>query len=287
MILKTYPLLCPQILYKDRFGGNFQPFLEMNPAIWFEEGEWTVLVRGVTYRKFKDNVYTCYLHPLHSIYWIGRGDSLDDLHWSELKYDFGGLPQYSSYWNGVEDIRFLNRDEVVCCVPQLHPKGQPAIFSAKIDRQRNLLTYFTPCLPNQRQEKNWMPFEKDQVLYSVCPLIQKSLYTHHQKEIPLTPSQHANLQGYHGSTNGVLLEDDSWLFLVHKNEANRVIHRWLKLNNSQVTVSSPFTFFKDSYIEFPCGLVQKDGSVFVSLGVNDCQAFVLEVTPPFVGTPST
>ena len=280
MIRNTYPLFCPQILYKDRFGGNLQPFLEMNPSIFFDsdENQWIVLVRGVNYRKFKNNIYTCYVHPLHSIYWIGRGSSLDALSWEELKYDFGNLPQHSSYWNGVEDIRFLNREEVICCVPQLNPGGRPALFTAKIDYTRNILTYFTPCLPNQTTEKNWMPFERNQVIYSVSPLILKDVHEDKKEEIPLTPNQRAELEGYHGSTNGVLLTDDSWLFLIHKNKTNKVEHRWLRIHsNKTITFSPSFTFFKDPYIEFPCGLVLKEDALFVSLGVNDCQAFVVEL----------
>ena len=279
MIRNTFPLFCPQILYKDRFGGNLQPFLEMNPAIYFDDttNVWTVLVRGVNYRKYHNNVFTCFVNPLHSIYWIGQGSSLDNLTWQELKYEYGGMPLYGSHWNGVEDIRFVNKDTVLCCVPQLHPKGQPSIFQAKIDYKRNILTYFTPSLPNERTEKNWMPFNGNRVIYSVCPLIMKDIQTQAKEEIPLTPEQQSTLGGYHGSTNGVQYEG-GWLFLIHKNQTNKVIHRWLLIEKDQtIRISPSFSFFKDSYIEFPCGLVYKNNTLYVSLGVNDCQAFVLEL----------
>ena len=277
MIRNAFPLFCPQILYKDRFGGNLQPFLEMNPAIFFDTDakEWIVVVRGVNYRKYLNNVFTCYVQPLHSIYWIGRGPSLQNLSWQELKYEYN-LPLYSSYWNGVEDIRFITKDTVVCCVPQLHPNGKPAIFTAKLNYERSVLTSFVPCTPNTRTEKNWMPFDKKKVIYEVSPFIVKDIQLNQQEEIPLTPLMKQMLEGYHGSTNGVPY-NDGWLFLIHKNLTNKVLHRWMFLKGSSVQVTEPFTFFKDAYIEFPCGLVLENGLLYVSLGVNDCQAFVLEL----------
>lgn len=38
-------------------------------------------------------------------------------------------------------------------------------------------------------------------------------------------------------------------------------------------------FLPHSYIEFPCSLVLHEGRLFVSLGVNDDKAFVLELDP--------
>ena len=279
MIRRTFPLFCPQILYKDRFGGNIQPFQEMNPAIFFDTDtkEWIVLVRGVSYRKYLNNVFTCFLHPLQSIYWIGRGHAVDNLSWQQLKYDLG-LPTYRSYWNGVEDIRFVTKDTILCCVPQLHPNGKPSIFKATIDYTRNVLTSFQPCSPNATTEKNWMPFGTSSVIYNVSPFVVKQIDRDEQHIVPLSAEMQATLEGYHGSTNGVPYTG-GWLFLIHKNLTNKVIHRWLfwKDSAAQVQVTDPFTFFKDAYIEFPCGLVQENGSLYVSLGVNDCQAFVLEL----------
>jgi hypothetical protein len=282
-ILQTYPLICPQIPFKDRFG-NQNAFLEMNPAIWFDEITrlWTVLVRGVNYRKFINSTFTLYHSPAHSVYWIGEGYDLNELKFRELKYDFGNLKWYSTYWNGVEDIRFLDKDNIIACVPQLNPGGGPALFKATISRETSLLHSFQPLQPSERPEKNWLPFPGGNlVLYSCCPLNIKTLETDSIQEIPVDSSIQNMLEGYHGSTNGIQVKD-YFLFLIHKNNVNgRTVHRWLKISNDFKTVqaSNPFTFFNHSYIEFPCGLVyiKSNNKVYVSLGVNDDKAYVIEV----------
>jgi hypothetical protein len=283
-ILNTYPLICPQIVFKDRFQSQ-NAFLEMNPAIWYDEQTelWTVLVRGVNYRKFSNSSFTMYHSPAHSVYWIGEGKDLNTLEFQELKYDYGNLKWYSSYWNGVEDIRFINREYVIACVPQLNPGGGPALFKARINREASLLQNFQPLAPCEKPEKNWLPFpdNKEIVLYSCSPLCIKALETDSIQELPITSSVAKGLEGYHGSTNGVLV-NHTYLFLVHKNNVDgRTVHRWLWISQNYliVRVSDPFTFFKHSYIEFPCGLVYKDKTLYVSLGVNDDKAYILRIEP--------
>jgi hypothetical protein len=307
-ILNTYPIICPQIVFKDRFG-NHNAFTEINPAIWFDESTqtWTVLVRGINYKKLSNSSFTLYHSPAHSLYWIAEGKDLNSLEFRELKFEYGNLKWYSSYWNGVEDIRFLDKDIIIACVPQLNPGGGPALFKAKINRQTQhdfaILHSFQSLEPHERPEKNWLPFPGGHVvLYSCSPLILKPLETDVKQEVPCSPEVKEALQGYHGSTNGVLIrvknsnnhpEDfissetkplvkvgDSWVFLVHKNNENkRTVHRWLWISDDylNIRVSDPFTFFKHSYIEFPCGLVYKDNSFYVSLGVNDDKGYILQV----------
>jgi hypothetical protein len=289
-ILNTYPLICPQITFKDRFG-NQNAFIEMNPAIWYDEATelWTVLVRGVNYRKFIKSSFTMYHNPSHSVYWIAQGKDLNNLEFRELKYEYGSLPRYGTYWNGVEDIRFLDRNTIIACVPQLNPGGSPALFKAVINRQDSsdhaLLHSFQPLEPHVRPEKNWLPFPGGHVvLYSCSPLAIKALETDTIQEIPCSPNVQEELKGYHGSTNGVKLGSE-WLFLVHKNNhdnGGRTVHRWLWISEDflNIRVSDPFTFFNHSYIEFPCGLVYKDNTLYVSLGVNDDKAYILHIASP-------
>ena len=92
------------------------------------------------------------------------------------------------------------------------------------------------------------------------------------------------LVGYHGSTNGVPYMGDHRLFLIHVNR-ERSFHRWLLFHPSKKTVqvSDEFTFFQHSYIEFPVSLCEYAGKLYVSMGVNDEAAYILEIeaTPRF------
>lgn len=278
-IINTYAIVCPQITYKDIFG-KISAFSEMNPAIWFEDGKWTVLVRGVNYRKYGNSSFTLYQNPAHSVYWIGEGPDLNTIIYKEFIYDFGSHQMYNSYWNGVEDIRFLDKDILIGCVPQLNPGGQPALFKAKLNREFSVVHGFESLEPHMRSEKNWLPFPGGHVvLYSCSPLCMKALETDSIQEISCSQEVLEHLKGYHGSTNGVKVDDD-WIFLVHKNNVNgRTVHRWLHISCDfkRITVSDPFTFFNHSYIEFPCGLVYKENTFYVSLGVNDDKAYILQI----------
>ena len=278
--LKVYPLFCPQIPFKDRFG-NYTPFVEMNPAMVWDSvnQEYVVIVRGVNYRKLANKSFTLYQTPAHSIYWIARGKELSSLEFKELKVDYGGLPLYSSYWNGVEDARFINSKTLLVTVPWLDKRGQPTMFTCSLEN--DVLCKFQRCEPSDRAEKNWMPCsDQTSVIYSCSPFVKKDLVSDQQEIISLAPM----LQGYHGSTNGICWNNSSKeLYLVHKSVEDKVIHRWVVINHDtkQVKVSDPFTFFNHTHIEFPCSLQKVGHSLFVSLGVNDEKAFIIQVKPPF------
>jgi hypothetical protein len=283
IIIKTptriWPLLCPQIPFKDRFG-NYSPFLEMNPAAIYDQEtqEWIVIVRGVNYRKLVNKSFTLYHHPAHSVYWIAHGPDLDKLVFTELKYSFGSLQQYSSYWNGIEDARFVDPKTVLVTVPQLSPGGQPTMFLCDlIDKQR--LENFTKLEPSTKPEKNWMPFDTNKVIYDVCPLIVKDLRSSQAELFQLPKDLEETLKGYHGSTNGVQWQHpNQYLFLIHKME-DRMVNRWILLNTNtkEFKVSEPFCFFPHSYIEFPCSLTYHKNKLIVGMGVNDDHAFLVEV----------
>ena len=282
-IIKTptriWPLLCPQIPFKDRYG-NYSPFLEMNPAAIYDETiqEWIVIVRGVNYRKLINKSFTLYHHPAHSVYWIAHGPDLDKLVFTELKYSYGNLPQYPSYWNGIEDARFVDPKTIIVTVPQLSEGGKPTRFKCDlIDLAR--LENFRRLEPSSKPEKNWMPFSNNKVVYDVCPFVVKDLYTAEAQLFQLPPDTEELLKGYHGSTNGIQWQlPNQYLFLIHKME-DKMVNRWIVLNldTKEIKVSNPFCFFHHSYIEFPCSLTYHKNKLIVGMGVNDDKAFLVEV----------
>jgi hypothetical protein len=90
------------------------------------------------------------------------------------------------------------------------------------------------------------------------------------------------LENYHGSTNGIKYtplnkSDETILFLIHQN-ADKTYHRWLLFNckTNEIILSREFHFFQYSYIEFPISLSIFDERIFISLGINDDKAFIIE-----------
>jgi hypothetical protein len=306
--LQQWSLHCPQIPFKNRYGF-YSAFREMNPALHYDTAneEWIVLVRGVNYEKLSNGTYALFASPAHSVYWIGHGKTLESLDFKELQWEYK-LPTYGSYWNGIEDARFLDRRRILVTVPQLDSRGQPTMFCCTLDESLSRLENFQRCEPSEKAEKNWMPMPGGtHVLYSVCPLQFKPYDTGEGMFIvPLTSQQKELLEGFHGSTNGILWKtgdgQEGQLYLIHKtievergahtasgDSPKRVVHRWLYLGtDGKVQVSQLFVFFTHSYIEFPCSLVRlsatadkKGYDVYVSLGVNDMHALILRVQPPF------
>ena len=286
--LSIHPIILPQKCFTDVFGKP-NAYISMNPSMWIEpDGTFTILVRCINYRKFHTKQFTLYEHRSNSKYMCLRGSfaphqplSLESCSVAEI--GLTSQTTYPTYWTGPEDIRFVDGQTVLVNIPEYNPSGHPAIFQANLDCSSYKLTNIQQCLPNASPEKNWMPFgvpkQSSRVMYSVVPFIVKDILTDTKETIPLSHTLQNALEGYHGSTNGVELETGEVLCLIHANK-ERTIHRWLRFHPTTHTVkiSPEFTFFKHSYIEFPCSLSEWNHSYWIGLGVNDDQAMIVEVS---------
>ena len=275
-IRRLIPIILPKERYTDRFD---QPsaFVDTNPSMFIRpDGGVTLLVRRVNYRKYADKTFSLGSFPSQSKYVVATGNvrDLSRWDWTPLRTEYG-IPTYRTYWSGPEDIRFLSEREIIATIPECNPSGNPAIFRARLEG--SVMNSVEPCYPNET-EKNWMPFKdhesRTKVVYSVSPLRMKDVTTAEMTDYGEFPE----LTGYHGSTNGVPYMSDHRLFLIHVNR-ERSFHRWLLFHPSKKTVqvSDEFTFFQHSYIEFPVSLCEYAGKLYVSMGVNDEAAYILEI----------
>ena len=286
LIKKIIPLILPQKCFTDKFDSQ-NAYNDMNPSMIIDsEGSVTILVRRVSYKMFQNKKYTNYAHQSHSIY-VKIKTCVDD--WYNLTCDDimidCDMPTYPTFWAGIEDIRFISENSMILICPTLNEKGNPSIVKCLL--RDNILHSFEHCFPN-KIEKNWMPYTTHQgtfVIYSLSPFCIKPLLTDERKLIMIPGNIQSELDGYHGSTNGVIWQDGSFLFMIHIN-TDKVYHRWLTFNPQtiEVCISKPFTFFKHSFIEFPCSLVLFKERLFISLGVNDNNAFVIEVDSQHIKT---
>lgn len=280
------PLFVPQKRFQDLYGKP-NAYLETNPSIHIkEDNSVTILIRCVNYRKFCDKSFTLYEPKSNSSYFVARGNlgpfeylSLDNFQIQEVEVNYG-LPKYNTYWTGPEDIRFLDEKSIITTIPECNPKGHPSIFTALLESNR--IFNCRPLEPSGSPEKNWMPFDEGRkVIYSVCPFIVKDLNGNSIKNIELPDHKANQLKGYHGSTNGIPYKSPSeFLFLVHINK-ERTYHRWILFDSDRdsIRISKEFIFFRDTYIEFTCSLAATASNrIFVSCGVNDDKAFILELS---------
>ena len=277
--LNITPIILPELLFTDRFN-NPNAYFDTNPSIHISEsGMIKVLVRRINYRKFHDKNFILYENQSNSVYALLTGSiqenplnletfQLDNI---ENKYN---IPKYPTYWTGLEDIRFIDESTILTTIPECNPSGQPCIFKAKLTN--NIISDHSICRPSAT-EKNWMPYNYEntnKVIYNLYPFIIKSIDEDNLQTLPGNPI----LEGYHGSTNSISY-NNQLLFLVHKN-TNRTHHRWILFDpkNNSLKISEPFVFFRHSHIEFTCSLAQYKSRIFVSLGLNDNSAFILELS---------
>ena len=278
-----WPVICPQRTFVDR-QGEANAYLETNPALWIEpDGTFILLVRLVNYRKFVGRAFKMGGANSVSLYHICRGtmdSSGNPVVTSAAALEFTHIFQkYPTVWFGFEDLRFLNSKQVLVTCPELNPTGNARLVLGEL---RDSTVILTNLLEPSRIEKNWMPFRvggAEFVIYSVAPLAIKRTYL---DDVTIVSSKgDAVLAGYHGSSNGVLLDSGAYLFLIHV-FSERTAHRWLVFDPAarRYGVSAEFVFLSSSYIEFTCSLSVWNSACYVGLGVNDDKAFITRVDMP-------
>jgi hypothetical protein len=276
-VVHITPIILPQLVFKDKFNSP-NAYFDMNPSLYISEnGSVIILVRRVNYRKYFDKQFVLYEEKSNSIYSILRGNitdsplNINDFTIKTIENNYS-MPIYNTYWTGVEDIRFINETNILATIPEGNPNGNPCIFHASLND--NKLHVQQMCKPNNI-EKNWMPYfdNTTKVIYSLFPFTIKSLFDD-DKNIMHSDSR---LEGYHGSTNGIEY-NGSRLFLIHSNK-ERTYHRWILFNPStnKLNISNEFIFFKHSSVEFTCSLSKFKKRIFISMGINDDKAFILEI----------
>ena len=283
----VYPIIIPQKLYVDK-RNELNSYNDMNPSMFIDDcGNIKILVRSVNYRKFYNKNFTLDENYSNSLYVLLTGKikkdeffDLDDFTIENLFYDYS-IPTYPTYWKGIEDIRFINTNSILAIIPECNENGNPSVFRATIEN--NTAHSFIDCKPNII-EKNWMPYLNENghemVIYSLNPFKIKQIENDVFTELSFSKEITEQLDNYHGSTNGIKYKsNEDLLFLIHKN-GEKICHRWLLMNSTTNTIqlSKEFYFFKYSYIEFPVSLCVFNNRIFISLGVNDDKAFIIETT---------
>ena len=279
----VYPIITPEKYFIDRFN-NHNSYTEMNPSINIDKnGNVKILVRLVNYKKFSNRTFTVYENYSNSKYVLLKGKineqerlDLDCFEYQDVTYNYL-LPIYSTYWKGLEDIRFMDSNTLLITIPECNPSGNPSIFKATLEN--NTIHSFITCKP-QIIEKNWMPFTDENfnnfVIYSLNPFKIKNIEDETFKTLSFSEEIAKKLEHFHGSTNGIAYKSGI-LFLIHIND-DKTQHKWLLFNNktNEIQISNEFVFFRYSYIEFTTSLARFNERIFISLGVNDDKSFIIE-----------
>ena len=132
------PVIVPQIWFQDKYN-NTNNYVEMNPSLFIDtDGNTIILVRCVNYKKFSNKQFTLHDSYSNSVYYLLKGTVNDREKVDIEKFEYQivnveyNLPTYPTYWFGLEDIRFINANNILVNVPELHDGGKPSIFKAEL-----------------------------------------------------------------------------------------------------------------------------------------------------------
>ena len=215
------------------------------------------------------------------------GDDGPFIELSEEALDLPRLPR--SFANGLEDCRLLrlgDRMTITASAPDVDQLWSIRIVVADVSDDGQVVgPHFVSGIPGAPQEKNWMPFARDERLlhiYSLSPtlIVETIRGGATMRLVALADADH-RLEGVRGGSPGVRL-DDGWLFLGHvsaqfQGAGRTYLHRFVKLDEdlAVVGISEPFRFIHDG-IEFAAGLVRERDRerLILSFGVRDAEAWV-------------
>jgi len=287
-IKNTYPILLKEEFFIDKHNLPAS-YLSTNPSMFInKEGEVTILVRCVNYRRYPNNFFIVHNNQSISKTKLLKGKieenkllNLNNFIDMNIQYDYN-IPSYHSLWLGLEDIRFINEKELLVIIPECNPNGNPSIFKATLEEDK--IHSFITCYPNQK-EKNWMPYSdnegNDYVIYYAYPFKIKKIVEEEFVDVQLQENTlYESLKRYNGSTNGIKFKGSNQrLFLLHCN-GDKIKHRFIIFNivYNEIYISKEFSFFKNTYIEFPLSLCEYNNRYFVSMGIDDNKAYIVEIT---------
>lgn len=283
--------------------GQTLRFNAMNPTIQKSDDGYAVICRTVNYFQYGGKVFVSMdiFDPTNKI--VTRNFL--------LKYDceFNLLSQQEIVENlrrshfyfmncvGLEDCRmFLFNGSIwfSCTTLDTNPCRTHQISLCKLEDEgtnsqiqvEKLIPLMGPNL--KRCEKNWLPFVKDNEIYSIysCdPLVIYKLKSNEHlcpinDDIAIVNQPHKlNLTRFCGSAPPTEFED-GYLFLVHEvaytEDRRNYMHRFLFLDSDfNITKASKPFFFMHKGIEYCCGITldHANEKLVMTIGIEDRQAF--------------
>jgi len=263
-------------------------FLPCNPSILKTEYGFLINIRHVNYILGENQKYQLYDGTIKTRNFLCKfDDNYNFMGANEIEDD---LNNYNFYIKGLEDLRLYQYDKntVRASCTSLEFNNRPRIYDLDIIWTGTKYTYSKEHLSimfdkqMNRQEKNWLFITPDKILYSLEPFIiidkQGTILYNNQLDVSLSDLR-----------NGAIthLGDDNYLMVAHHhfNETfgrkylNKLI--WLKIPENLegikvLAITPSFTIF-DSNVEFISGIVVKNNKIILTVGVEDREAFLLEI----------
>jgi hypothetical protein len=253
-------------------GDGFLMTVRSENVVGFEKGR--LRFGGGT----RDNV--SYLVKLDSALGVASVDRIDE--------DPEGSYRYESRQTGFMDLRSTKIDGrwvATGSSRQLSPSNMFEMAVLELDGARVTRIHRLVGSDPERHEKNWMPFVHRgelHFIYTCGPMVV--LRYERQTGVTLaTQSESPDLaSGFRGGSQGIALDDGSYLFVVHemyhRNGLRSYLHRFIQVDSDLrlSAISPPFTF-TDDVREFCAGAATHGSELVLSFGIRHTEAWLAVV----------
>lgn len=274
------------------------PYQPCNPSLVFPTASSLVInCRGVNYRQRKARGYQ-HLDQLGYFHTHNVLLELDPVTWEirsdQLIQNVPSGPYVSTCGvRGLEDARILVDPQghlAFSCTTLEHTEdNRPRLAWTVLDHASSQVQSVTRITGHEDHliQKNWLPFvDQGQLffLYSYHPLtILRMDPATCQVQVHQTSTLPVSAEHWRGSAGPVKVDDEGWIFLIHevcdRAEGRHYMHRWVWLDAQWQTLKgvSDLLYFKHKDgVEMVTGLAYREGSFYLTLGVEDCEAHLLQ-----------
>lgn len=267
-----------------------ETYLAMNPSIQKTENGYCMICRTVNYLhekgqyQYLDRVSPGIIRTRNFL--VEYDKNLNLLSQKEIVETSPRKKFLSRPIEGLEDcrlVKFKNTYYFTCSTADTDPDGQIQISLAQTKEGKDQvevtkLTSFQS--PQNRVEKNWLPFVKDNSLmaiYSYDPFIIYKLKDDGKLEEVKKYTPEFDGTSFRGSA-GPIEFDNGYLVLVHEvafDKQRYYMHRFVYLDKdfNMKKLSKPF-FFKAKDVEYCCGMCpgHTNKKIILSIGIRDQEA---------------
>lgn len=272
-------------------------YYPMNPSIWIQDDEIKLNLRTVNYVIGPDGSYI-YDGYVRTRNFIVEYDLDFNVKHSNRILDFTDQTiKGKGTIIGYEDNRLFNVNGtyyISSTVLEYNDEHKREMAISKLDQNFDIVeTHLIQDVNHDQNQKNWMPFIKNNelyFLYSVDPtiVVEHNLNTHKSNIIKTNDVDKFDLKNQRGSSHVVYLEEyNSYICITHEVywKPHRIyLHRFILLNDNLqvINVSDPF-YFRERNIEFCCGMARHKNrntfsdTLYLSFGVRDNEAWIMKV----------
>lgn len=270
-----------------------EPWALTNPSIVAHADGYCGIVRGVNYQ-LEQGRYTV-RDPDGIVrtrnHWVEFDADLNVRDWHVME-DISSLPRRKECRiHGFEDCRpFFTQGQwwASATARDLYPDDRARLVLLRLNAKHHIdHAQALHGFGDQLHQKNWMPIpgERMRWLYSCSPAFVMEADPHTGR-LHVESGEVPHLACEHWRGGGQLVPwDKGWLGIIHEARdtphGRHYLHRWI-LTDAQGVIqhhSLPFYLIQPG-IEFIAGLTwaHPDSQLLLSLGVNDCQAWLIKVS---------